>query len=339
MAKIRVAINGLGRIGRLVFLSALEQKKIEVVALNDLTDTKTLAYLLKHDSVHPGYKGKVEAKKDHLIVGGKKIPVFTEKDPSELPWKKLKVDVVVESTGFFTTRDGASKHLKAGAKKVLVSAPCAQLAGQVPVKTLVLGVNENTYKGEKIISNASCTTNCIAPMIKVLNDNLKVKRGHLSTIHAYTSDQKLVDAPHKTDLRRGRSAAVNIVPTTTGAAKALGNVIPSMKGKINGFAVRVPVPDGSMSNLVLHVENPTSITEVNRLFKKAAQKELKGIIEYSEYPLVSGDIIHNPHSCIFDPHLTDVIDRTLVSVVGWYDNEWGYSCRMVDIIVKVLSKK
>ena len=325
---VRVAINGFGRIGRQILQAGINDSEIEWVAINDLTDTKTLAYLLKYDSVHGKSPYPVEYDDKNLIVNKKVIKVFAEKDPTKLPWKDLKIDVVVESTGLFTDREGAMLHLKAGAKKVLISAPAKD-----PDITIVKGVNENEYDKKKhnIISNASCTTNGLAPMIKVLNDNLGVKRGFMVTAHAYTADQRLVDAPHK-DLRRARSAAVSIIPTTTGAAKAVAEVIPSLKGKLDGIAWRVPVPDGSIVQFVAEVEKATDIQKVNWLFKQVAQYHLKGIIEYSEEPLVSRDIIHNPNSCIFDAPSTNVIDGTLVAVSAWYDNEWGYSCRMVDVI-------
>ena len=325
---VRVAINGFGRIGRQILQAGINDPAIEWVAINDLTDTKTLAYLLKYDSVHGKSPYPVEYDDKNLIVNKKVIKVLAEKDPAKLPWKDLKIDVVVESTGLFTDREGASLHLKAGAKKVLISAPAKN-----PDITIVKGVNENEYDKKKhnIISNASCTTNGLAPMIKVLNDNFTVKRGFMVTAHAYTADQRLVDAPHK-DLRRARSAAVSIIPTTTGAAKAVAEVIPSLKGKLDGIAWRVPVPDGSIVQFVAEVEKATDIQKVNWLFKQVAEFHLKGIIEYSEEPLVSRDIIHNSNSCIFDAPSTNVIDGTLVAVSAWYDNEWGYSCRMVDVL-------
>jgi glyceraldehyde 3-phosphate dehydrogenase len=337
MAKVRAAINGFGRIGRMVLKAGLKDRDIEWVAINDLTDNKTLAHLFKYDSAQGGFDGKIEASGNALIINGKKIQVLAEKDPAKLPWKKLKVDVVVESTGFFATRKGASMHLAAGAKKVLVSAPCKCDPGEDPVKTLVMGVNDNIYKGEDLVSNASCTTNCTAPMVKVLNDNFKVKRGYLTTVHAYTADQRLVDAPHR-DLRRARAAAHNIVPTTTGAAKSVAETIPELKGKMDGIAIRVPVITGSVTDFVCEVEKEATKEEINKLFKEAAKRELKGVIEYTEDPVVSSDIIGNPHSVIFDALSTNVIDGKLVKVLGWYDNEYGYSCRMVDMI-KVMMKK
>ncbi|MGV8172400.1 MAG: type I glyceraldehyde-3-phosphate dehydrogenase [Candidatus Woesearchaeota archaeon] len=325
---IKVAINGFGRIGRQVLQAGILDPNIEWVAINDLTDTATLAHLLKYDSVHGKSKYTVEAKPDGLVVGGKFIKVFSEKDPEKLPWKDLNIDVVVESTGFFTDREGASKHLKAGAKKVLISAP----AKGIDI-TLVKGVNEHSYDKNKhhIISNASCTTNCLAPMVKVLNDNFGIVHGFMTTVHAYTADQRLVDAPHK-DLRRARSAAVSTVPTTTGAAKTVGEVIPELKGKLDGIALRVPVPDGSVTDFVCVLKKPATIEAVNALFKNVAGYHLKDVLEYCDEPIVSADIIHNSHSVIFDALSTMVIDGTLLKVVGWYDNEWGYSNRMIDII-------
>lgn len=325
---VRVAINGFGRIGRQILQAGIHDSNIEWVAVNDLTDTKTLAHLLKWDSVHGKSPYPVEYDDKNLIVNKKVIKVLSEKDPTRLPWKDLKIDIVVESTGLFIDRDGAMQHIKAGAKKVLISSPAKN-----PDITIVLGVNEKEYDKKKhnIISNASCTTNCLAPMVKVLNDNLGVKRGFMVTAHSYTADQRLVDAPHK-DLRRARSAAVSIIPTTTGAAKTVGEVIPEMKGKLDGFAWRVPTPDGSIVTLTAEVEKATDIEKVNWLFKHVAKLNMAGIMEYSEEPLVSRDIIHNPNSCIFDALSTNVLDKTLVSISGWYDNEWGYSCRMIDVI-------
>jgi len=337
MAKIRVAINGFGRIGRMVLKAGLNDKDIEFAAVNDLTDNKTLAHLFKYDSAQGRFNGTIEATDRGLIINGKKIKVLAEKDPAKLPWKDLKVDAVIESTGFFTTRKGASMHLTAGAKKVLVSAPCKCDPGEEPVKTLVMGVNDNIYKGENLVSNASCTTNCTAPMVKVLNDNLKVVRGFLTTVHAYTADQRLVDAPHR-DLRRARAAAHNIVPTTTGAAKAVTETIPELKGKLDGIAIRVPVITGSATDFVCEVKKETTKEEINKLFREAAKKELKGVLAYSEEPLVSSDIIGNSHSVIFDALSTNVIDGKLIKILGWYDNEYGYSCRMIDMI-KVIMKK
>jgi len=331
---IKVAINGFGRIGRMVFKAGLKDKDIDFVAVNDLADTDSLAYLFKHDSVHGRFKGEVEAGKGKLTVDGKEIMVCSERDPENLPWAKLKIDVVIESTGFFRTKELASKHIKAGAKKVLVSAPCK---GEDKVKTIVKGVNEHDIKPEDtIISNASCTTNCLAPVVKVLNDNFGIESGFLTTIHSYTADQHLVDAPHK-DFRRGRSAAVNIVPTTTGAAKAVAETIPELKGKMNGISIRVPTPDGSVSDFVCKLKKKTTKEDINKLFKDVANDHLKGVLEYSEEALVSTDIIGNNHSSIFDSLMTDVIDGDMVKVLAWYDNEWGYSCRMIDI-AKLMGK-
>ena len=337
---IKVAINGFGRIGRMVFLAGLEDPEIEFVAVNDLTDTKELAYLLKHDSIQGQFKGTAEAKDSTIIVNGKEIKVFAEKEPENLPWGELGIDVVIES--IFRTSELANKHIIAGAKKVLVSSPCKcekndKGVCEIPVKTLVKGVNEHEYNGETIVSNASCTTNCLAPMVKVIHDNFKIKRGFLTTIHAYTADQSLVDSPHKKDPRRGRSAAINMVPTSTGAAKATTEVIPELIGKMDGIAVRVPVATGSVTDFVCEVEKEVSIEEVNKMFKDVSKHHLKGVLEYTEEPLVSSDIIHNSHSCVFDSLLTNVIEGKFIKVLGWYDNEWGYSCRMIDI-AKLISK-
>jgi len=329
---VRVAINGFGRIGRQVLQAGIHDPDIEWVAVNDLTDTRTLAHLLRYDSVHGKSPYSIEYDDKNLIVNNKTIKVFAEKDPTKLPWKELKIDIVVESTGFFTDKAGASQHIKAGAKKVLISAPAKD-----PDITIVKGVNEHEYKKDKhhIISNASCTTNCLAPIVKVLHDNFGVKRGFMVTAHAYTADQRLVDAPHK-DLRRARSAAVSIVPTTTGAAKAVAEVMPSLKGKLDGFAWRVPVPDGSIVQFSAELEKSTDVEKINWLFKQVAESHMRGVLEYSEEPLVSRDIIHNPHSCIFDAPSTAVIEGNFVSVSGWYDNEWGYSCRIVDVLKLLL---
>jgi len=327
---IKVAINGFGRIGRLVLRAALKERKIKVVAINDLTTPKTLAYLFKYDSVHRRFEGKVSSTKDSISVNNKKINVFAEKEPEKLPWKKLNIDVVVESTGLFRTRELASKHLKAGAEKVVLSAPSR---GDKPVKQIVMGVNEDSYDNEDIISNASCTTNCFAPMAKIINDNYGIVDGVMTTIHSYTSDQRILDGPHR-DLRRARTAALNIVPTSTGAAKAIGKVIPELKGKIIGSAIRVPTADASLCHFVAGLKKTKKVCisdEVNELFRKEAARKFKGIIEYSEEPLVSTDVIGNPHSCIFDSKLTTCVGNDLI-VVGWYDNEWGYSNRMIDVL-------
>ena len=328
---VKVAINGFGRIGRQILQIGINDPVIEFVAINDLTDTHTLAHLLKYDSIFGIFPGKIEHKENKLIVNGKEIVVFAEKDPEKLPWKKLNVDVVVESTGLFTDKDGAGKHLKAGAKKVLISAPSKN-----PDITLVLGVNEHLYDKKKhnIISNASCTTNCLAPMVKVLNDNFEVKKGFMLTAHAYTADQRLVDSPHK-DLRRARHACVSIIPTSTGAAKTVAEVIPQLKDKLDGAAWRIPVPAGSIVNFVCELRKETSIEKINWLFSEVSKYHLKGIIEYTEEPIVGRDVVKNSHSCVFDALSTNVIGN-LISVSGWYDNEWGYSCRMIDIIKKLL---
>ncbi|NQU98055.1 type I glyceraldehyde-3-phosphate dehydrogenase [Candidatus Woesearchaeota archaeon] len=328
--KVRVAINGFGRIGRMVLKAGLlnsEAKDIEFIAVNDLTDTDTLAELFKRDSVHGTFKGTVEHTSGSLIINGQEIRVFSARDPENLPWGDLNIDVVVESTGFFRKKEDAEKHIKAGAKKVLISAP-----GKGTDLSIVMGVNEHLYDKEKhvVIDNASCTTNCLAPMVKVLNDNYGIEHGFMTTVHAYTSDQRLIDAPQK-DLRRARSAAVNIVPTTTGAAIAVGKVIPELNGKLDGMAMRVPVPDGSITDFVAVLKKEVSAEEINNLFKNVAKSHLKGILEYSEDPLVSTDILGNPHSCIFDAKSTKVIGK-LVKVVGWYDNEWGYSSRVIDVL-------
>ncbi|HII71589.1 TPA: type I glyceraldehyde-3-phosphate dehydrogenase, partial [Candidatus Woesearchaeota archaeon] len=321
---VNVAINGFGRIGRMVFRAGIDHPEINFVVINDLTSTENLAYLLKYDSVHGRFDHDIKFTADSLIVDGKEIKVVSEKDPEKLPWKKFDVDVVVESTGRFTKKKDAMKHIAAGAKKILVSAPCKCDAGEDPVKTIVMGVNEHDMTKEDIIvSNASCTTNCLAPMAKVLEDNFGIEHGFMTTIHAYTGDQRLVDAPQDKDFRRGRSAAVSIVPTSTGAAKAIGLVVPSLNGKMDGVAMRVPVPDGSITDLNVVLKKKTTAEEINNLFKNVANHHLKGILQYTEDPIVGIDIVTNPHSCIFDSKLTKVIDGNLVKVVGWYDNEWG----------------
>lgn len=322
----RVAINGFGRIGRLAFKSLLEKENVEVVAINDLTDNETLAHLLKYDSIHGRFNGTVEATEDHLIVNGKKILALSERDPAALPWGDNKVDIVLESTGRFTDRESAGKHLQAGAKKVVISAPA-----KGDILTIVLGVNDDKITGdEDIISNASCTTNCLAPIAKVLNDTFGIEKGFITTIHAYTADQNLQDAPHK-DLRRARAAAINIVPTTTGAAKAVGLVLPELKGKLDGNAVRVPTPTGSLTDLVCILKREASVEEINAAMKKAADGPMKGILEYTEDPIVSSDIVGHPASSIFDSQMTSV-NGNMVKVVSWYDNEAGYSNRVADLI-------
>jgi len=329
---IRVGINGFGRIGRQVVRAAKERKApIDIVAINDLTDTKTLAHLFTYDSVHGKYQGKVSYDADSITIDGDVIKVLKEKDPALLPWKDLTVDIVLEATGRFTKADDARKHIAGGAKKVIISAPAT---GEEI--TVVLGVNHDTYdaKAHTIISNASCTTNCLAPMVKVLRDAFGFKHGAMVTIHSYTNDQSILDLPHK-DLRRARAAAVSMIPTTTGAAKATALVIPEVKGKIDGIAIRVPTPDVSLTELTVEVERPTTIAEVNAAFQAAAKGPLKGILAYTEEELVSVDYIGNPHSTILDSKCTNVIDGTLVKVSGWYDNEWGYSSRCVDLIERI----
>jgi glyceraldehyde 3-phosphate dehydrogenase len=326
---MKVAINGFGRIGRIAYRYLLEKSNVEVVALNDLTATTTLAHLLKYDSIHGKFKGEVSADGEYLVVNGKKLRVFAEKDPAKLPWGELGVDVVLESTGRFTDAAAAMAHITAGAKKVVISAPATGDA-----KTIVLGVNDNVLDGsEKVISNASCTTNCLAPMVKVLDDAFGLEKGFMTTIHAYTSDQSLQDAPHK-DLRRARAAAYSIVPTSTGAAKAVGLVLPHLKGKLNGNAMRVPIPDGSVTDFTAILKKEVTKEEINEAFKKAASTNLKGILEYNTDPIVSIDIVGNPHSCIFDSELT-MVQGSLVKIVGWYDNESGYSARVADLMEKV----
>lgn len=325
---IKVGINGFGRIGRMVFRIMLERGGFEVVAINDLTDAKTLAHLLKYDSVHGRFNGKVESKDKSIIVNGKEIEILSIKNPEELPWKKEGVDVVVESTGVFNTKEKVSLHLKAGAKKVILTVPSKDEIDNM----IVIGVNDKSLKdSDKIVSNASCTTNCLAPMVKVLNDAFGVERGLMTTIHGYTNDQRILDLPHS-DLRRARAAAENIIPTTTGAAKAVGKIIPELKGKVNGMAVRVPVKCGSLTDFVCILKKKATVEEINKAFKKAAESDLKGILEYTEDLIVSTDILDNAHSCIFDAPSTMVLEDNMVKVVGWYDNEWGYSNRVVDLI-------
>ena len=333
---IRVGINGFGRIGRQVLRAARQQgvADIEFVAVNDLTDTKTLAHLFKYDSVHRTYQGDVEAGNGVIIVDGSEIKVFAEKDPANLKWRDLGVDVVLESTGKFTSADGAKKHLDGGAKKVVISAPA-----KGEDITIVLGVNEGKYDPSKhsIISNASCTTNCLVPMVKVVRDNFGFVRGSMVTIHSYTNDQQILDLPHK-DLRRARAAAMSIIPTTTGAARSTSLVIPELKGKIDGISIRVPTPDVSLTDLAVVVDKPVTVQEVNAAFKAAAEGPMSGILQYTEEELVSVDFIGNPHSCILDAKSTNVVDGMLVKVSGWYDNEWGYSCRCVDLLRYVAAR-
>jgi glyceraldehyde 3-phosphate dehydrogenase len=333
MAKTRVGINGFGRIGRNFYRAALERDgDFEIVAFNDLGDVATMAHLLKHDSVLGTFPEAVEVDGGSLRVGGRELRGFAERDPAALPWGDLGVDVVIESTGFFTKRDGAQKHLDAGAKKVVISAPATD-----PDVTLVLGVNDEAYDpaAHAIISNASCTTNCVAPMAKVLHDTFGIERGFMTTIHAYTNDQQILDLPHS-DLRRARAAAINLIPTSTGAARAIGVVMPELKGKIDGISVRAPVPTGSVTDLVVTLAKETNADEVNAAFAAAAGSgRLEPYLVYSTEPLVSSDIVHSPASCTFDSGLT-MAQGNFVKVFGWYDNEWGYSCRLVDLVPKLL---
>ena len=331
---VRVGINGFGRIGRNVFRASYEQgADIEWVAANDITDPQTTAHLLKYDSNYGPFPGQVEATDNGIRVDGKEIRLFAERDPAALPWGDLGAEVVIESTGLFTDRENASKHLEAGAKKVLISAPATE-----PDVTVALGVNfADVYDRDKhsVISNASCTTNCLAPIAKVLHDTVGIKHGLMTTIHAYTADQRLQDMPHR-DLRRARAAAINLIPASTGAAKAIGLVIPDLNGKLHGFAVRAPVPTGSVVDLTVEASRETSIEEINQAMKAAADGPLAGILQYTEDPIVSSDIVKNPHSSIFDSQLTAVMDGTMVKLVSWYDNEWGYSNRVVDVAQKLL---
>ena len=331
---VRVAINGFGRIGRNVFRASLGNKDIEIVAINDLTDAPTLAHLLKYDSVFGGFEAEVEAGEGKIVVNGKDIAVVAKKDPAELPWKDLKIDVAIESTGLFLDKANAGKHLAAGAKKVVISAPAKD-----PDATFVIGVNEHTYDPAKhhIVSNASCTTNCLAPMAKVLHENFGIVHGLMNTIHSYTNDQKLLDLPHK-DLRRARAASLSIIPTSTGAAKAVSLVLPELKGKLDGMSLRVPTPNVSVVDLVCEVSKKTTAADVNAALKEAANGKLKGILQFEESPLVSIDFKGNPHSSIVDAALTTVMEGTMVKVISWYDNEWGYSNRLRDLAILVAKK-
>lgn len=327
---IKVGINGFGRIGRLVFRRGLELGNMEFVGINDLTDAKTLAHLAKYDSVHRKFKGEIYAEGDSIVVNGKKIKITAEKDPANLKWGELGAEIVVESTGVFRTQEACEKHITGGAKKVVLTVPPK---GDIDAM-VVLGVNEEVLTGdEKVVSNASCTTNCLAPMVKVLNDKFGVEKGYMTTVHSYTNDQRILDLPHS-DLRRARSAALSIIPTTTGAAKAVGKILPELKGNLDGFSLRVPTPDGSITDFVAILKKEVTVEEVNAAMKEAAEGSMKGIMEYSDEPLVSADIIGNPHSNIFDS-LSTMANGKLVKVVGWYDNEWGYSCRVVDLINKI----
>lgn len=331
---IRVGINGFGRIGRNFLRASIGNTEIAIVCINDLTDAKTLSHLLKYDSVHGIFKANVQAKDNSLIVNGKEIKVISITDPAQLPWKEMKVDIALESTGRFVDKEGASKHLTAGARYVIISAPAKD-----PDVTVCIGVNEKAFDitKHKIISNASCTTNCLAPIAKVIDQKFTIKRGLMTTIHSYTNDQRILDLPHK-DLRRARAAAISMIPTTTGAAKAVGLVLPALKGKLDGMAIRVPVPNVSVIDLVAEVEKDVSVETVNTAIKEAANGGLKGIVEYSEEPLVSIDLNGNPHSAIVDATLTKVIEGRMVKVLAWYDNEWGYSCRLRDLILYITDK-
>ncbi|MBI4833886.1 MAG: type I glyceraldehyde-3-phosphate dehydrogenase [Planctomycetes bacterium] len=325
---IKIAINGFGRIGRHVCKIMMKRPEFEVAIVNDLSDAKTLAHLIKYDTVYRKFPGTVEVKENAFIINGKKIAIIAEKDPTKLPWKDYGIDFVVESTGVFTKRAQMESHLKAGAKRVLLTAPAKDPVDAV----IVMGVNESSLKpAHKLISNASCTTNALAPLAKILNDKYGILRGFMTTIHAYTNDQTVLDFIHK-DLRRSRAAAMNIIPTSTGAAKAIGEVIPEIAGKLNGVAVRVPVPTGSLVDLVVDLKKEANVADINAAFKEAANGKMKDYLEYTEDPIVSSDIIENTHSCIFDALSTMVIDKTQVKVFGWYDNEWGYSNRVADII-------
>jgi len=332
MAKTRVGINGFGRIGRNFFRAALERDAdFEIVAFNDLGDTKTMAHLLKYDSNLGPLPGDVEVSDGTVKAAGLELKVLGERDPAQLPWKDLGVDVVLESTGFFTDRESATKHLDAGAKKVLISAPATD-----PDITIVLGVNDGDYDPERhhVVSNASCTTNCVAPLAKVLHDRYRIERGFMTTIHAYTNDQQVLDLPHK-DLRRARAAAINLIPTSTGAARAIGLVMPDLKGKVDGISVRAPVPTGSVTDLVVHLGREASVDDIKAAYREAAVGPLDGILQYTEDPIVSSDIEHSQYSCIFDSELT-MANGPEAKVFGWYDNEWGYSCRLVDVVGKLL---
>jgi len=328
MATTKIGINGFGRIGRNVLRASLDRTDLEIVATNDLTDTKTLAHLFKYDSVHRTYQGDVSTENGSIVVDGTEIKVFAEKDPANLKWKDLGVDIVLESTGRFTSADGAKKHIDAGAKKVIISAPA-----KGEDITIVMGVNEQKYDATKhaIISNASCTTNCLVPMVKVVKDNFGFVRGSMVTVHSYTNDQNILDLPHK-DLRRARAAAMSIIPTTTGAAKATSLVLPELKGKIDGIAIRVPTPDVSFTDLAVVVDKPVTVAQINDAFRAAAEGPMAGVLQYTEEELVSSDFIGNPHSCILDAKSTNVVDGTLIKVSGWYDNEWGYASRCVDLL-------
>jgi glyceraldehyde 3-phosphate dehydrogenase len=328
---VKIGINGFGRIGRLVLRIAHERKDVDVIAVNDITDARTLAHLLKYDSVHGKFKGSIEVKGDAIVVDGKPLRVYAEKDPEKLPWKELGVDVAVESTGKFRKRDEIAKHLSAGAGKVLLSVPAKDEIDA----TIVVSVNDEDLKAEhRIVSNASCTTNCLAPVAKVLQDTFGIEQGLMTTIHAYTNDQRILDAPHK-DLRRARAAMVSMIPTTTGAAKAVGKVIPSLEGKMNGMAVRVPTSDSSMVDLVVDLQKEVTVDDVHGAMRKYADGPMKGVLEYCEDPVVSVDIIGNPHSSIYDSQATMLCGKSMVKIIAWYDNEYGYSCRMVELLMRM----
>lgn len=326
---IRLAINGFGRIGRMAARVVQQHEGIELVAINDLADVNTLGHLFKYDSVHGRFNGTVESTADGLIINGSVVKLYSQKSPKDLPWKELAIDVVIESTGFFRKREEASQHIEVGARKVIISAP----ASSDDVATVVLGINDEIIQDQTILSNASCTTNSLAPLVKILDELCEIESGYITTIHSYTGDQRLHDAPHK-DLRRARAAAVSIVPTTTGAAKAITKIFPKLDGQLGGAGIRVPVPDGSLTDFTCVVKKPTSIELINAAFKKAAEGELKGILEYTEDPIVSIDIVGSPYSCVFDAQLTSVIGN-LVKVVGWYDNEMGYSNRIIELVKRI----
>jgi len=329
---MKIAINGFGRIGRNVFKIAFERENIEIVAVNDLTDNKVLAHLLKYDSIYGPYQYDVEYDENHIVVKGKKIKAFAIKDPKQLPWKDLGVDVVIESTGVFRKREQVAWHLEAGAKKAILTVPAADTID----RTIVIGVNDDMLKpSDLIVSNASCTTNCLAPVAKVLQDNFGIEEGLMTTVHAYTNDQVILDFPHK-DLRRARAAALSIIPTSTGAAKAIGEVIPELQGKMHGFAMRVPVPTGSVVDLTARLSKDITVEDINKAMEEAARGPMEGILQYCKDEIVSSDIIQNTHSSIFDSLLTMKIGKNLVKVVSWYDNEWGYSNRVVDLIEKLV---
>jgi glyceraldehyde 3-phosphate dehydrogenase len=330
MKKIRVAINGFGRIGRVFLRNCIHHPEIEIVVINDLTDAATLAHLLKYDSVHRAFPGEVKAEGSSLLVNGHTIKVVSFKDPAQLPWKENNIDLVIESTGHFLDMASAKLHLQAGARKVILSAP----AKDDNIKTLVLGVNDALLsKEDVIVSNASCTTNCAAPMLKVLEEQFTIEEAYITTVHSYTSDQRLHDAPHK-DLRRARAANLSIIPTSTGAAKAITKIFPNLEGKIGGCGMRVPVPDGSLTDITCVLKKTPTAAEINAAFQRAAQNELKGILQYTEDPIVGIDVVGNPHSVLYDAEFTSVVGN-LVKIIGWYDNEWGYSNRLVDLVVRM----